>query len=85
MACGVPVIAADVGAFSELVVEGLTGHVVPAGDAKALAAPLLALAGHEVTTQAAAAAARAHVEQHFALETEGDALIGIYRRLQASA
>ncbi len=43
-AMGVPVIASSVGAMSERVVDGLTGFLVPPGDADALADRLLALA-----------------------------------------
>ncbi len=41
MAHGLPVVAADVGAVSEAVVDGETGALVPPGDAGALAAALL--------------------------------------------
>ena len=44
MACGVPVIATDVGGNRELVAEGETGMLVPAGDVPALAAGILRLA-----------------------------------------
>lgn len=37
MACGKPVVAADVGGVSELVVDGKTGILVPPGDEKRLA------------------------------------------------
>src|SRR5439155_25720744 len=36
-ACGVPVVATAVGGVPELVVDGATGLLVPAGDARALA------------------------------------------------
>jgi glycosyltransferase involved in cell wall biosynthesis len=43
-AMGVPVVAADVGAIAERVVDGHTGFLVPAGDPRALAEKLQAIA-----------------------------------------
>lgn len=42
MAMGVPVVATDVGAVSEIVVPGQTGWIVPPRDAEAIAAAVLA-------------------------------------------
>ena len=43
MACGRPVVAAAVGGLADTVVDGVTGHHVPAGDPVAVAAALDAL------------------------------------------
>lgn len=45
LAAAVPVVATDVGAVRDAVIDGRTGHVVPAGDAPAFARALLALVG----------------------------------------
>ncbi len=44
MACGVPVVASDVGAVREMVADGDEGRVVPPGDVETLAGALLSLA-----------------------------------------
>ena len=44
MACGIPVVAADLGGSRELVADGETGFLVPAGDDEALAERLARLA-----------------------------------------
>ncbi|WP_328305879.1 glycosyltransferase [Actinomycetospora sp. NBC_00405] len=46
MACGRPVVAAAVGGLADTVVDGVTGHHVPAGDPAAVAAALGALRAH---------------------------------------
>lgn len=47
MATGLPVVATNVGGADELVVEGQTGVLTPAGDDQAMADALSALAGNE--------------------------------------
>lgn len=80
MACGVPVVAADVGAFSELVVDGKTGFVVGAGSAKKLQLSTFELLSDPARLRDFQLSARAHVEQHFDINTESAALISLYRK-----
>ena len=81
MACGVPVVAADVGAFRELVAEGETGFVVPPGTAEPLEQATAALLADPARLEASGQAARAHVAQHFDIRQEAAALIALYRGL----
>ena len=84
MACGVPVVAADVGAFSELIVEGETGTVIERDHLEAMIAatvPFLDDADHR---QAASEASVGHVRTNFPLEREADNLIAIYRQLMSA-
>lgn len=77
MASGVPVVATDVGAFPELIVEGKTGTIIPAGDvaaAKEAARHFL----EEETRAAASRAALEHARRHFPLEREIEALREVY-------
>ncbi|MDI6104899.1 glycosyltransferase [Actinoplanes sp. NEAU-A12] len=63
MACGVPVVATEVGGLADTVVDGITGDLVPPREPKALAAALRRLVGDDVRrfSYAAAAADRAAV------------------------
>ena len=81
MASAVPVVAADVGAFSELVVEGETGAIVPAGDLDAMSAAIEPCLAAPARSAAQGLAGRAHVEANFRLSGEAGTLVELYRRL----
>lgn len=83
MACGVPVVAARVGAFEELVDDGRTGTLVAIEDAGAMTAATLRLIAEPETRAEWSRAARAHVLARFRIEDEAAALIKVYRDLIA--
>ena len=77
MAAGLPVVATDVGGMAEQIVEGVTGHVVPAGDPDALADALVRLA-HDADARARLGqAGRERVRTDFSLE----GMVASYRRV----
>lgn len=80
MASGAPVVAADVGAFSELVVSGVTGEIVPAGDLAAMTVQAERYLGDPALVASQAEAAVDHVARHFPLEREARQLAEIYAR-----
>lgn len=63
-ACGTPSIASNSPGLRDSVVDGETGHLVPHGDAAALAEAMLRLASDGGTVSALGRAARAHAERH---------------------
>lgn len=80
-AAGVPAIATDVGGVRDIVVDGVSGFVVPPGDVDALADAICAAAAQRPALRRMGLAARAHVADRFAaprLTADVDAL---YRRL----
>ena len=81
MACGVPVIAATVGAFDELVLEGRTGRLIPPGDVMQMRAAVGTALASLDTLRQWSAAARRHVEEGFRIEDEAAALNTLYRKL----
>jgi len=80
MACGVPVVVSDVGAFAQLVTPAV-GTLVPPGDQAALTAALGAWIDDPARRAAGAAAARAHVLAHHRIEDEAQAICDLYRGL----
>lgn len=81
MACGVPVIAARVGAYETLIRDGETGTLIPIGKADALAGALEHWLADDAARAEAGRAARAHVWANHAIEGEARAITEIYRRL----
>jgi sugar transferase (PEP-CTERM/EpsH1 system associated) len=77
MATGLPVIASNVGGNRELVEDGVTGALVAAGDADALAGRLLDYAGDPQKSRRAGRAGRARAERLYSL----DAMVAQYTTL----
>jgi sugar transferase (PEP-CTERM/EpsH1 system associated) len=77
MACGVPVVATDVGGNREIIEVGVTGDVCPAGDPQALASALERVVADDALRHAYARAARQRVERQFSL----GAMLNNYRAL----
>jgi mannosyltransferase len=84
MASRTAVVTSTAGAYSEMVVPGETGAIVPAGDGDALTKAIATyLADPEETLRQGENAVR-HVRSNFALEKEATAISDVYRQLLAS-
>lgn len=81
MASGLPVIATHVGGNPELLVDGDTGQLVPAGDPEAMATALIAYAKAPERAREAGRAGRSTVERRFSMEAMVAAYQGLYDRL----
>lgn len=62
-ACGTPSLASDSPGLRDSVVDGVTGYLVPHGDAEALAQRMLELVGDSALVTRLGAQARAHAER----------------------
>ncbi len=78
MACGCCPVASRVGGNPELVVEGETGLLFPAGNAEALAAQLQSLLGDEHRRSAMAHAAAARIATQFTWQAAASRMAEIY-------
>ena len=83
MACGVPTVAARVGAYETLIRNGETGSLVPRDDADALTAALARWLDDDAGRETAGRAAREHVATNHAIEGEARAIVEVYRKLLA--
>ncbi|MDO8863769.1 glycosyltransferase family 4 protein [Haliea sp. E1-2-M8] len=68
MAHGMPVIATDVGGNPQLVVDGVTGLLVPYGDLKALAGAISRLVGDLELATVMGKRGRERIAEHFSIE-----------------
>ncbi len=80
MAAGLPVVACAVGGLLDLVEDGRTGLLVPAGDADALRRALESLVSQPARANAMGAAARDAVRQHYSF----DRMVGSFQELYRS-
>jgi glycosyltransferase involved in cell wall biosynthesis len=85
MAAGLPVVATRVGGVPELVVLGVTGWLVPPGDAPALAAAVSQVLGDSGTRRAMGQAGRERARQDFSLEVMTRRYEDLLDRLLAAA
>jgi glycosyltransferase involved in cell wall biosynthesis len=77
-AVGTPIVATDVGGIGELVVDGVSGRLVPARDPIALAAALREVLESPEKAKSFAAAARTTLDEGFGRDVMLDRLADIY-------
>ncbi|MCO5065172.1 MAG: glycosyltransferase family 4 protein [Rhizobiaceae bacterium] len=81
MATGVPVVATDVGAFPELVVDGVTGRLIARDDLPSMIEATGALMDDAAQRATAGKAALAHASANFPLQKEAERLNAVYEGL----
>lgn len=84
-ASGLPIVATQVGGTEEILADGLSARLVPAGSAGNLAAAVSELASDEGLRQRLAAAARARVIRDFSPQANADRLADMWRLAIAQA
>jgi glycosyltransferase involved in cell wall biosynthesis len=81
MACETPVVCTRIGGMPELVVEGVTGRLVPPGDSRALGSAVESLLDDPATVRRLGQAGRAHVLEHFTWRSVARRCLAAYRTL----
>ncbi len=84
MVHGVAPIVTNTGGSAELVEDGVSGMVVPPGDAKAMAAALLRLYADPAAARLMGAKARERIGAHFRVEDSVAAHVRLFRELAGS-
>ena len=81
MACGVPVVASNVGGLPEVVLDGETGFLAPVGDLEEMSKQVRRLLTDPDLHARMSRAARARAEVHFQLEPAVERYELVYRRV----
>jgi glycosyltransferase involved in cell wall biosynthesis len=81
MLAGLPIVATGVSAVPEIVADGETGMLVPAGDSSALARPLGELLADPPRARALGAAGLARAKSLFSVARMTEATLGVYGRI----
>lgn len=84
-AASLPVVATDVGGAAEIVEEGDTGFLVPAGDVDQLADHLLKLLEDPALAKQMGEQARKHVVAHFSLTRQAQQTSALFERILEKA
>ncbi|MGM1060730.1 glycosyltransferase [Saccharothrix sp. Mg75] len=85
MACGLPVVAASVGGLRDVVVDGVTGVLVPPNDATALVRTLRPLLADPARRGAQGSAGIDRAGSRYDVHRIAHATAGVYRRVTGSA
>ena len=80
-ACGLPAVASRTGGVPDIVLDGVTGILVPPGESRPLAEGLRALLSSPDLRQRFAVAARTRAEERFALHTTVARYLELFRSL----
>jgi len=81
-ACGVPVVATDVGGTAEIIVDGATGRLVPPRDPVSLADAVTKLLANKVQLQSMRLAARERAMREFDISRSAEQLLHQWRMVQ---
>jgi len=83
MACGLPVVATNVGSLPEMLSDGEEGFIVEPNDPSALADRLNVVLANNATADAMGRAARRRVERQFTLDRMVDEYALLFDRLSS--
>lgn len=83
MACGIPVVSTSCGGPETLIVEGVTGHLTPVGDAQAMSLRIRELLDDPNLRRQMGESGRERAVKNFSLEAAGEVFLRHYDALLA--
>ena len=83
MACGKPVVASNIGGLREIIEDGRTGILTPAGDPEALAQSIVKALKDSNLARSLGERARKHVEAHHSWNVIGRRVAAVYNKILA--
>lgn len=81
MASGIPVIGTDVGSTSDMVVDGITGWVVPENSVQQMSEKVIQLINNSDAYEKMSIATRKHAKTHFGIDHHVHKIQNIYEKL----
>lgn len=84
MACGLPIVATDVGDTARIVEDGVSGDIVPPRDRKSLQLALIGVLQDPDRARRLGEAARERLVKHFSSEQMAQAYLALYQELLRS-
>ena len=84
LACGTPVVATAVGGIPEQVEDGVTGFLMPPGDAEAMAEAIITLLTDDALRMRLGRNAAEDAQRRFTLNRQVEAYLGWYEELVAN-
>jgi glycosyltransferase involved in cell wall biosynthesis len=81
LACGTPIIAFDVGGISDVVINNVTGQLVPSGDIKRMGDAILSLVFDEKRREEMGCKGRDIIVKDYSLTVQAENYVGLYEDL----
>jgi len=83
MACGAPIVATTAGAFPEVIEDGVSGLLVPPGDARALAGAIERVLGDRTLQQRLGTEGRRRIVEHFSWRETAVRTLALYQQVRS--
>ena len=81
MSCGCPVVTSDADGYKEIILDGVTGTIVPIGETEKLADALLFYLKNPLERDSAGLSGRNHVVSHYEWADSVETMVTLYNHI----